>query len=156
MTTTAITPSTESAASGPQRSLNPSAAKPRGYWTGKVAIVTGGSRGLGRALAEAFAKAGANVVISARSESELKAAADEIRATGGEVLAIPADVTRQDQVEALVNQTVQHFGRLDVLVNNVGQSVRGVLLDTTPDDFARLMGINFLSVVRGTRAAARI
>ncbi len=71
-----------------------------------------------------------------------------MRQAGSEVLAIPADVTQQDQVEALVNQTVEHFGRLDVLVNNVGQSTRGVLLDTTPDDFARLMEINFLSVVR--------
>jgi uncharacterized protein len=153
MTTTAITPTTDAAAQGLQRVVNQSAAQPRGYWSGKVALITGSSRGLGRSLAEAFAKAGAKVVISARSESELNTVAAEMRQAGGEVLAIPADVTKQDQVEALVNQTVEHFGRLDVLVNNVGQSTRGVLLDTTPDDFARLMEINFLSVVRCARAA---
>ncbi len=77
-----------------------------------------------------------------------------MRQAGSEVLAIPADVTQQDQVESLENQTVEHFGRLDVLVNNVGQSARGVLLETTPEDFSRLMEINFLSVVRSARAAA--
>ena len=69
--------------------------------------------------------------------------ASDLRQFGAEVLAVPADVTKQDQVDALVNQTVQHFGRLDVLVNNVGQSARGVLLETTPEDFERLMEINF-------------
>src|SRR4029079_9497545 len=129
MTTTAITPATEVALPQSPRVMNALSANPRGYWSGKVALITGSSRGLGRSLAEAFAKAGAKVVISARSASDLNTVADEMRQAGGEVLAIPADVTQQDQVEALVNQTVEHFGRLDVLVNNVGQSTRGVLLD---------------------------
>jgi uncharacterized protein len=154
MTTTATTAATGVAVQEPPRVMNQPSAKPRGYWTGKVALVTGSSRGLGRSLAEAFARAGAKVVISSRSEGELQEVANDLRRFGAEVLAVAADVTKQDQVDALVNQTVQHFGRLDVLVNNVGQSARGVLLETTPEDFARLMEINFLSVVRCTRAAA--
>jgi NAD(P)-dependent dehydrogenase (short-subunit alcohol dehydrogenase family) len=124
-----------------------------GYWSGKVVLITGGSSGLGRALAEAFARQGAQVVVSARTADALEAVAGELRSTGAQVLAIPADVTQQDQVEKLVERTVQHFGRLDVLVNNVGRSTRGTLMETTPEDFANLMEINFLSVVRCTRAA---
>jgi short-subunit dehydrogenase len=123
------------------------------YWTGKVVLVTGGSSGLGQALSEEFARSGAHLVVSARSIEPLEAVAVKLRQFGSQVLAIPADVTHQDQVDRLINQTIQHFGRLDALVNNVGRSTRGALLETTPDDFAELMEINFLSVVRCTRAA---
>jgi uncharacterized protein len=135
-------------------SLMEAPASSAGYWAGKVVLVTGGSSGLGRALAEAFARGGAQVAISARSAENLKAVAAQLRSSGSEILAIPADVTQQDQVDRLIEQTVQHFGRLDVLVNNVGRSTRGALLDTTAEDFASLMDLNFLSVVRCTRSAA--
>jgi uncharacterized protein len=125
-----------------------------GYWLGKVAIVTGSSSGLGRALAEAFAKAGANVVVSARSRDALDVVAEALQQFGTEVAAIPADVTDDAHVESLMEQTVQRFGRIDVLVNNVGRSSRGTALDTTPADFATLLDLNFLSAVRCTRAAA--
>jgi NAD(P)-dependent dehydrogenase (short-subunit alcohol dehydrogenase family) len=125
-----------------------------GYWTGKVVLVTGSSSGLGRALAETFARSGARVVLSARSADALELAADDLRALGAQVLAIPADVTQSDQVDSLIDQTIKHFGRLDVLVNNVGRSTRGKLIETTPEEFAELMDINFLSAVRCTRAAA--
>jgi uncharacterized protein len=126
------------------------------YWTGKVALVTGGSSGLGLSLAEAFARAGANVVVSARSVEALESAAYDLRRFGCDVLAIPADVTQQEQVDSLLEQTIRHFGRLDVLVNNVGQSTRGTAIETTPEDFAKLMDLNFLSAVRCTRAAAEL
>jgi len=125
----------------------------RTYWSGKVVIVTGGSSGFGRSLAAAFAQAGADVVISARSLDALEAAAEQLRQYGTQVLAIPADVTQTDQVESLVEQAVRHFGRLDVLVNNVGRSARSAVLDVSPDDFSELMELNFLSAVRCTRAA---
>jgi uncharacterized protein len=144
------------AAGDPPLAVPLSTSKPRvatGYWTGKVVLITGGSSGLGRALATAFARAGAQVVVSARSSDALETVAADLRATGAQVLAIPADVTQQTQVENLIEQAVKHFGRLDVLVNNVGRSTRGAILDTTPEDFANLMDINFLSVVRCTRAA---
>jgi uncharacterized protein len=134
-------------------SLMESPADGAGYWTGKVVLVTGSSSGLGRALAEAFARVGARIAVSARSVDTLETVAAELRSSGTQVLAIPADVTQQDQVDSLIEQTVKHFGRLDVLVNNVGRSARGALLETTPEDFASLMDVNFLSVVRCTRAA---
>lgn len=138
----------------PPLSLMEAPASASGYWAGKTVLVTGSSSGLGRTLAEAFARAGTNVVVSARSAEALETVAAELRSLGASVAAIPADVTRQDQVDNLIEQTVRQFGRLDVLVNNVGRSTRGALLDTTPEEFASLMDLNFLSAVRCTRAAA--
>ncbi len=123
------------------------------FWTGKVVLVTGGSAGLGRVLAEEFAAAGSNVVVAALEPDAVKATADQIRQTGRDVLGIPADITRQDQVEALFAQTLGRFGRLDVLVNNAGRSMRGKLMETTPEQFRELMELNFIAVVRCTRAA---
>lgn len=128
--------------------------RPASYWDGKVALITGGSSGLGRALAESFAQAGAHVVVSARSAEVLENVAAQLRQFGAKALAIPADVTQQDQVDALVQQTIKHFGRLDVLVNNVGRSARAAVLDVTPEDFQNLFDLNFLGAVRCTRAAA--
>ena len=90
---------------------------------GKVAIITGGSEGLGRACAERFAREGARVAICARRKEPLEHAAEEIRrSTGGEVLARVADVTRPAEVEAFVAATVAQFGGIDILVNNAGTS----------------------------------
>jgi len=123
------------------------------YWSGKVAIITGGSSGLGRALAEAFARSGADVVVSARSIEPLGSVAAKLRGFGTRAAAIAADVTRQEQVDSLVGQTIAQFGRLDILVNNVGRSTRGALADTSAEEFAQLMEINFYAAVRCTRAA---
>ena len=91
--------------------------------TGKVAIVTGGSEGLGKATAERFAREGVRVAICARRKDVLDKAADEIRkASGGEVLARAADVTRSEDVEAVVAATVAQWGGVDILVNNAGTS----------------------------------
>ena len=100
MTTTATTAATGVAVQEPPRVMNQPSAKPRSYWTGKVALITGSSRGLGRSLAEAFARTGAKVVISSRSEGELQEVASDLRQFGAEVLAVAADVTKQDQVDA--------------------------------------------------------
>lgn len=91
--------------------------------TGKVVIITGGSEGLGRACADRFAREGAKVAVCARRKDALERAAAEIlRATGGDVFAMPADVTRSDDVAAFVGATVERFGGVDVLVNNAGTS----------------------------------
>ncbi len=91
--------------------------------TGKVAIVTGGSDGLGRAAAERLSKEGAKVAICARRKDHLERAAEEIRkTTGGEVLAQVCDVTKPDQVEALVNAVLARWGGVDILLNNAGTS----------------------------------
>ncbi len=154
-TRTVLTMSAVAAIDSPRPTTAAStSARSSSYWSGKVALVTGGSSGLGRALAEAFVRADANVVISARSSAALESVAAELRQYGTQVLAIPADVTQQQHVESLIEQTVQRLGRIDVLVNNVGRSARGTALDTTPEDFSTLMDLNFLSAVRCTRAAA--
>jgi NAD(P)-dependent dehydrogenase (short-subunit alcohol dehydrogenase family) len=120
----------------------------------KVFIVTGASEGLGRALATALAAAGCKMTLAARNADGLEAAATAIQAAGGDAFPVPTDVTSDEQVQALVDRTVAHFGRLDGLVNNVGLSMRGAALDTTPDDFRRLLELNLLATVRCTRAAA--
>ncbi|HEX2501728.1 MAG TPA: SDR family oxidoreductase [Methylomirabilota bacterium] len=89
---------------------------------GKVAIVTGGSDGLGLATAGRLAAEGAAVAICARDEGRLKAAADKLRATGAAALDVPADVTQPGDLERLVSRTLHDFGRIDILVNNAGTS----------------------------------
>ncbi len=122
-------------------------------WQGKVVLVTGGSSGLGRAIAAAFAHRQARVVIAARGAEKLEAVADALRREGGDVLAVPADITRQPDVDALLTKTIGHFGRLDVLVNNAGRSARGEAIATTAEEYAELMDLNLIALVRCTRAA---
>jgi len=97
---------------------------------GKVALVTGGSRGIGRAIALAFADAGADVVITARKEPGLQEAAEEIRTRGRKVLAVPAHIAKIEDSKNLVEKIKAEFGRVDVLVNNAGTNVYlGPLID---------------------------
>lgn len=116
-------------------------------------IVTGASGGLGRSIADTFAEHGAHVTISARGKDALEASAAEMRERGRSVLAVPCDVTSQEQVERLIAATLKQFGRIDVLVNNAGRSMRREIIETTPDDFRELLELNFIGVVRCTRAA---
>jgi uncharacterized protein len=122
-------------------------------WQGKVAIVTGGSSGLGRAIAVTLAKRGASVVIAARGAEKLLAVAADLEREGAQVLAVPADVTRQADVDALIARTLERFGRIDALVNNAGRSARGEAIATTAEEFAELMELNLIALVRCTRAA---
>ncbi len=123
------------------------------FWQDKVVLVTGGSSGLGRVIAEQFAAGGGKVVIAALEAAAVERAAAEMRATGGDVLPIHADITRPDDVQRMMEQTIARFGRLDALVNNAGRSMRGKVLDTTPEQFRDLMELNFIALVRCTRAA---
>ncbi|GAA5049175.1 SDR family oxidoreductase [Nocardia callitridis] len=100
---------------------------------GKVAVVTGAGRGLGAAIAVAFAEAGANVVIAARTESQLEAVAEQVAATGQQAHVVVADLSDIEATAALAEAAVQRFGRLDIVVNNVGGSLPSPLLDTTPE-----------------------
>src|SRR5512135_212405 len=87
---------------------------------GQVALITGGGRGLGRAFAQALAAAGAAVVITARSPDQVQETAQLIMATGGQALAIPGDVTDTATVAQVVHAATQHFGAIDILINNAG------------------------------------
>jgi NAD(P)-dependent dehydrogenase (short-subunit alcohol dehydrogenase family) len=124
------------------------------YWRNKVALVTGGSSGLGRVIADAFAAAGVKVAIVGLEADAVELAAAEMQAMGHDVLGLQADITRQEDVDRVFAATLERFGRLDVLVNNAGRSMRGKVLDTTPEQFRDLMELNFIALVRCTRAAA--
>jgi NAD(P)-dependent dehydrogenase (short-subunit alcohol dehydrogenase family) len=101
---------------------------------GKVALITGASQGLGRALALAYAKEGARVVINARSEESIRPVAGEVEASGAEVLALAADVSKSADVERLVDAAVERFDRIDVLVNNAGVLGPRVAIAEYPED----------------------
>jgi 3-oxoacyl-[acyl-carrier protein] reductase len=116
---------------------------------GKVALVTAASKGMGKASALAFAAEGARVAMCARTEGALEVAADEVRSkTGAEVLAVPADVTKLDDVERLVARTTQAFGGVDVLVANCGGPPRGGLAEVTDQQWYGAFEVSLLSVVR--------
>jgi len=110
---------------------------------GKVAIVTGAGRGIGRAVARLFAQEGAKVVINySRSERGAQDLADEIRRGGGEVLLVKADVSKADEVKMMVQKTVEKFGRVDILVNNAGILVPAGFLDSTEEMWDKTIDIN--------------
>jgi 3-oxoacyl-[acyl-carrier protein] reductase len=116
---------------------------------GKTALVTASSKGMGRACALGLCAEGARVVMCARTERDLTAAAEDIRArTGGEVLAIPADVTRADQVKSLVTRARDAFGGVDILVANAGGPPRGVFDELTDEQWYGAFEVSLLSVVR--------
>ncbi len=125
---------------------------------GRAAIVTGGSLGIGRAIAEAFAREGMKVAIVARTESTLARAAEEIRsATGAEVLPVAADVSDSAAVPAAVERVVQAFGRVDVLVNGAahpGGLVRGELEHADPEGLLRDIDIKVVGYFRFAKAVA--
>jgi NAD(P)-dependent dehydrogenase (short-subunit alcohol dehydrogenase family) len=123
------------------------------YWTDKVALVTGGSAGLGLAVAQKFAERGARVVIAARDQARLQQAADLLLAHGQPCVGLAADVTRDADCQSLVGQTLERFGKLDALVHCAGRSARGKIADTSAAAFAELLEINFLSAVRMSQAA---
>jgi NAD(P)-dependent dehydrogenase (short-subunit alcohol dehydrogenase family) len=120
---------------------------------GAVVAVTGASAGIGRECALAFARAGARVAAAARRLDRLEALAAEVRALGGEVLVMKADVAEAKDVHRFVQATVERFGRLDVMVNNAGYGVRGRVEDTPITAYERLMRVNYLGTVHGCQAA---
>ena len=117
--------------------------------TGKVAIVTGGGRGIGRALAMGLAEAGADVAVAARTVGEIEATAAEIENRGGKALAIPTDVRDVDQVAGLLHKTIAQFGRVDILVNNAGagNSLTRVV-DMSAEAWEAMIGENLNSVFK--------
>jgi 3-oxoacyl-[acyl-carrier protein] reductase len=116
---------------------------------GKVALVTAASKGMGKACALGFGAEGARVAMCARNEAALTAAADEVRhKTGAEVLAVPADVTRAEDVRRLVARTTEAFGGVDIVVANSGGPPRGNFDEVTDEQWQAAFGVSVLSVVR--------
>ncbi len=120
----------------------------------KVVLVTGGSKGIGRAIAEGFAAEGSKVVIAARGKEELEKAAKEIASsTGAEVFPLVADASKADDITRMVDETVKHFGTVHVLVNNAGGvGAFAPFQDLTDDDWLDIFNFNVMSAVRATRA----
>lgn len=121
----------------------------------KIALVTGASRGIGRAIAEVFAREGATVVICGRKQETLDQAAAEIAGTGGKVRAVACHVGRAEQIRGLVETTVREFGRIDILVNNAGTNIaQEPALATDEAKFDKMVEINLKSAYRLIQAVA--
>lgn len=124
-----------------------------GYWQDKVAVVTGGSRGLGLAIARALVGEGAKVVLVARDGQQLAAAAIGLSTAINKVEWLSADLTRDDQVAAMIGEVVRLQGRIDLLVNCAGKSDRGAVTDVSAERYREFIDLNFLTAVRTTHAA---
>jgi NAD(P)-dependent dehydrogenase (short-subunit alcohol dehydrogenase family) len=122
-----------------------------------VVLITGGLTGIGRAAAVAFAKKGANVVVAGRRDEAGKALADELRGFGSEAEFINADVRKEDDVRALVDRTIERFGRLDVAVNNAGTEGRpGPITDQTAESYAATFDTNVLGTLLSVKHELRV
>ncbi len=120
--------------------------------TGKVAIVTGGTRGIGLAIAAALANAGAKVVIVGRKPEGVAAAVDELQQAGYTVLGVPANISKPEDLQRLVQSTEAHFGKPDILVNNAATNVHfGPLMDADDGMWAKMFETNIMGAVRLTR-----
>ena len=125
---------------------------------GKVVLITGGSQGVGLGCAQEFTRAGARVALVARGVDRAEQAAKTIRTSGGEALAIPGDVTLQEDIPRVVEETLRGFGRVDVMVNNVGGrrgEPEGRLLDAGVDHWQQTLELNLTTVLACSQAFAR-
>lgn len=123
--------------------------------TGKTAIVTGASSGIGRAVATRLGEAGAHVFLAGRRGAQLAEAAERVRGAGGTATAVVADLREPDRVRRLVDQAMGATGRLDVMVNNAGVSYRGTIVDGNPEAWLEMLETNVLALAVGSQAAIR-
>jgi short-subunit dehydrogenase len=121
----------------------------------EVVVVTGSSAGVGRAIAHAFAKRGAHIGMLARGEEGLDAAQREVESFGGQALAVPTDMADHHQVEAAAQKVEEHFGPIDVWVNDAMATVFARFVDTEPEEFKRATEVTYLGTVYGTMAALK-
>lgn len=121
-----------------------------GKFQGKVAVITGSSRGIGKAIAIELAKNGVSVVLNGRNEERLKETEQQIRKIHSNVLYVCCDVSDLQASEQLIETTIKQFGRLDILVNNVGVSMRGIVAELNPDVFKKVFESNVYGTVNPT------
>lgn len=123
--------------------------------SGKVAIITGASKGIGKGIAIRYAQEGASVVLASRSVDLLSSIAGQIRKEGGKALPLELDVTRYQSVENMVNKSIEHFGRLDIMVNNAGISMAHPSEELSAKDWQRALDTDLSGVFYGCQCAAR-
>ena len=121
---------------------------------GRAALVTGGSRGLGKVFCQALAEAGAEVILCSRNEDQAKAAAREIEdTTKKKVLGLQADITQPEEIDNLVTHTIKEFGRIDILVNNAGINIRHPVAEFPDEEWLRVIDSNLIATYRCAKAA---
>jgi 3-oxoacyl-[acyl-carrier protein] reductase len=120
---------------------------------GQTALVTGGSKGIGRAICLALAKEGANIIIAARNESEIKETMDKLKEMGSKSLAIQADVCSEEDVRRLISMTIDKCGKLDILINNAGVAYKKRLEETTLEEYEKIIDTNLKGVFLCTKYA---
>lgn len=122
----------------------------------KTIVITGASSGIGEATSRLFALRGWNVVMAARSDAKMQSIANELSQQGGRVLVVPTDVTAQEDVERLIQQTMEHFGRIDVLINNAGMGLIGTVAEMKQTDLEELFRLNVFAPVAALQAVVPI
>ncbi|HEY4669465.1 MAG TPA: glucose 1-dehydrogenase [Tepidiformaceae bacterium] len=123
--------------------------------TGRVALVTGAGRGLGRTIALALAAAGADIMATSRTVPELESLCSEVKELGRRAHFTPVDITSEESVESLVTETLAHFGQLDILVNNAGINIRKPVLELDPAEYRQVLDTNLHGYFLCARAAGR-
>ena len=127
-----------------------------GELDGKIAVITGGSRGIGRQIAMKYAEAGANVVVASREKKYLDRVVDKIQALGRESLAIATDVSIPEQVDNLINKSLDKFGRIDIMVNNAGRGISTPPEEISTKEWDEIIGLNLTGVFLGCKAAGKV
>ncbi len=125
--------------------------KDRQLLEGKIALITGGGRGIGKTVALAFAREGADIVITARTDAQLNAVAEEIRSVGRSCVAVAADISVDKDVERVFKDAFDEFGRVDILVNNAGIAIDGPFVEISMEDWDRTINVN----LRGAALCAK-
>jgi len=127
-----------------------------GLLDGRVALITGGSSGIGKSIALTYAKAGAKVVVASRKQENLGKVVEEIKELGREALAIATDVKIPEQVDNMVKQTVNNFGRLDIMINNAGRGIPTEPLEISIKEWNHVLKLNLTGVFLGCIAAGKV
>jgi NAD(P)-dependent dehydrogenase (short-subunit alcohol dehydrogenase family) len=127
-----------------------------GVLDGKIAVVTGGSSGIGRSIALTYAEAGANVIVASRTQENLDKVSKKIKNLGRESLAIATDVRKPEQLDNLIKQTVDNFGKLDIMVNNAGRGIPTQPLEISLKEWNYIIALNLTGVYFGCIAAGKI